>query len=217
MTQITLAARIREKKGKEEAKRLRKNGEMPAIFYGPKSESVMLAVDASEMKKLIKKATGENIILGLEIASPGGKESKSVMIKELQTDPIKDYLLHADFYEIAMDQVLTLNVPIHLVNTPIGVSNGGILQHVRRELTISGLPGQLVEHLEVDVSQLDIGDSVHISDIEPPEGITFLEEGHLTVAVVAAPTVAEEEAEEEEIEEETAEMEAAESQEEESA
>jgi large subunit ribosomal protein L25 len=117
-----------------------------------------------------------------------------------------------------MDQVLTLNVPIHLINTPVGVANdGGILQHIRRELTISGLPNQLVEHIDVDVANLEIGDSVHISDIAIPEGVTFMEEDHLTVAVVAAPTVTQEVEEEEEIEEEMAEEEEAEAQEEESA
>jgi large subunit ribosomal protein L25 len=218
MTQLTIAARIRDKTGKENAKKLRHNDEIPAVFYGSKTESVLLAVNASDMKGILKKTAGENVILSLEIASAGGKNTKTVMIKELQTDPIKDLLLHADFYEIAMDQVLTVNVPVHLINMPVGVSNdGGILQHIRRELTISGLPNQLVEHIDVDVANLEIGDSIHISDIEPPEGVTFMEEGHLTVAVVAAPTVVAEVEEEEEIEEEMAEEEEAESQEEESA
>jgi large subunit ribosomal protein L25 len=119
------------------------------------------------------------------------------MLKELLVDPIKDTYLHADFYEISMYKEITVAVPIHLLNTPIGVTNEGILQHVRRELTISCLPDKLIESLDIDVSGLDIGDSLHVRDIELPDGITTSEDGHLTIAVVAAPTVMPEEKEEE--------------------
>jgi large subunit ribosomal protein L25 len=101
-----------------------------------------------------------------------------------------------------MDKELTIDVPIRLINTPVGVSNGGILQHVRREIAISCLPDKLVDFIEMDVSKLDIGESLHIRDIELPEGITSLQEEKLTVAVVNAPSVSAEEEEIEEIEEE---------------
>jgi large subunit ribosomal protein L25 len=123
-------------------------------------------------------------------------------------DPVKDIYLHADFYEISMDKKITVDVPIRLVNNPVGVTEGGILQHIKRELKISCLPGEMIDALEVDVSGLDIGDSVHVKDIDLPEGIVSLEEEDLTVAAVAAPTVAEE-PEEEVIEEELAEGEVA--------
>ena len=212
MAKEVLSVRTRRDKGKEAARKLRKNNKIPAVFYGPKTEPVLLAVDYPELESIIRQSSGENIILDLEIKTDGGTEIKSVMLKELQVDPINDSLIHADFYEISMDKEITAHVPVHLINTPVGVTeDGGILQHVRRELTVSCLPDNLIEALELDVSGLHIGDSLHVRDIELPEGIKSLDEDQLTIAVVAAPTVIpEEEVVEEELEEEVAEEEAAE-------
>lgn len=198
MARPVLDARQRQTRGKQAAKKLRKNKELPAVFYGPNTEPVKLAVNYPELERIIKQFSGENIILDLKIQSDTGSESKSAILKDLQIDPIKDSYLHADFYEISMDREITVNIPIYLVNTPVGVSNGGILQHIKRELAITCLPDKLVDTLEVDVSALDIGDAVHVSDVDLPEGITCLDDGHLSVAVVAAPTVAAEEVEVEE-------------------
>jgi len=210
MTQPVLAAYIRKTTGKGAARKLRKNNQVPAVFYGPGTETVMLALDYPELEKLLKQASGENIILDLQVKSDKGTESKKAMLKDLQIDPVKDNYVHADFYEISMDKEITVAVPIQLLNIPIGITSGGILQHIRRELTITCLPDKLVDAFEIDVSGLDIGGSVHIRDIELPEGITSEEEDHLTVAIVAAPTIEVEEKEEEEdmeIEGETAEPE----------
>ena len=207
MAQATLVARVREEKGKGAARKLRKNDQIPAVFYGPKTESVMLAVDYPELARILKEDSGENVILDLQIQSESGTETRKAIIKDLVVDTIKDTYLHADFYEISMDREITFNVPIRLLNTPVGVTNGGILQAIRRELTVSCLPDRLIDSFEIDVSALDIGDSLHIKDIELPEGIKSTEEGHLTIAVLAAPTVSavtEEEEEEAEGEEEAA-------------
>jgi large subunit ribosomal protein L25 len=118
------------------------------------------------------------------------------MLKELQTDPIKPVYYHADFYEISMDKELTLNVPVHLVGTPAGASKGGILQHVKRDLAVSCLPGNLVEFLEVDVTALDIGDAIHVKDLLLPAGMKTAEDGDTTIAVVTAPHVVAEKVEE---------------------
>ena len=209
MDKPVLNARTRQEKGKGAAKKLRNNNQLPAVFYGPNREPLKLAMDYPELEGFIKRTGGENIILDLKVKSDGGTETWNVILKDLQVDPIKDTYLHADFYEISMDKEITVNVPIHLINTPAGAEEGGILQHVRRELTVSCLPGKLIEVLEVDVSQLEIGDSVHIRDLVLPEGITSLDEEHLTIAVVAAPTVVEEPVEEE-VEEEALEGEEAE-------
>jgi large subunit ribosomal protein L25 len=202
MEQITLSARIRTEKGKGAARKIRRDKQIPAIFYGPGQEPVMLAVEESDLQGILRQSAGENAILGLQIESDKGSETRTVMLKEVQTDPIQDRVFHADFYEISMDKELTIDIPIHLVNTPVGVAEGGILQQVKREVSVSGLPGKLVDFLEADVSELAIGESLHLSAIEIPEGITFNEEGTLTIAVVAAPTVVEEP--EEEVEEEEA-------------
>jgi large subunit ribosomal protein L25 len=202
MEQITLSARIRREKGKGAARTIRRDNQIPAIFYGPGQEPVMLAVEESDLQGILKQSAGENAIVGLQIKSDKGRETRTVMLKEVQTDPILDTVFHADFYEISMDKELTIDIPIQLVNTPVGVTEGGILQQVKREVSVTGLPAKLVDVLEADVSELAIGDSLHLSAIEIPEGITLNEEETLTIAVVAAPTVVEEP--EEEVEEEEA-------------
>ena len=198
MDQPLLAARIRKSKGKGAARRLRRDNQVPAIFYGPKTQPVMLAVDYPELKRVLKTSSGENVLLDLQFESDQGKETRKVMLKDLLVDPIKETLLHADFYEISMDKEITVNLAIRLINTPEGVALGGILQAVRREISISCMPDNLIDFVEVDVSALQIGDALHIRDIDLPEGITSLDEDHLTIAVCAAPTVKEEEVEEEE-------------------
>ncbi|MGD9160377.1 MAG: 50S ribosomal protein L25 [Desulfobacteraceae bacterium] len=198
MAQYQLAATVRDTKGKEAAKKMRREKNIPGVFYGPDSEPVMLSFKDGDLRKILKNAASENIIMGLQLETDKGTETKMVILKELQSDTLKDAYIHADFYEISMDKELTLNIPVILVNTPVGVSNGGILQHVRRELTISCLPDKVVESIEVDVAGLDIGESLHIEDVVFPEGITTSQEGHLTIAVVNAPTVSEAEVTEEE-------------------
>ncbi len=219
MAQFRLSARVRDTKGKGVARKLRAAQQIPAVFYGPGVEPLMLVLDYIEFQKLLKTTTGENVILDLDIESGGKSDTKKVMLKELQMDPIKDTYLHVDFYEISMDKEITIDIPIRLVGDPAGVEEGGILQHVVREMTISGLPDKLVEDIELDVSSLAIGDAVHIEDISLPEGITAIQDAGLTVAVVVAPTVVveEEPEEEEEIEGEEAEGEEAPEEEKESA
>ena len=212
MAYYDLAARVRDKKGKEAAKRLRRGKRIPAIFYGPNAGSLMLTVDSSALKTIMNQTAGENIILRLQIESDKGTDNRMVILKELITDPIKDNYVHVDFHEISMDKKLTVNVPIRLINTPVGVANGGILQHVKREMAISCLPNKLVDFIEVDVSNLNIGDSIHFHDITLPEGITSVEEEKFTVAVVIPPSIAavEEAVEKKEEEGEEAEEKAAE-------
>jgi len=210
MLQLAVAAHVRENRGKGAARKLRKNMQLPAIFYGPATESIMLTVDYPELTRITKQGKGENIILDLQIKSDHG-ETRKAMLKDLMVDPVNGVYLHADFYEISMDKEITVDIPVTLVNTPIGVTEeGGFLETIRRELTVSCLPDKLIASLEIDVSGLEIGDTIHIRDIELPEGITCLEEGDLTVAVVSAPgggIEEEEEGLEEGIEEETAESE----------
>ena len=187
MLQLALAAHIRENKGKGAARKLRQNNQLPAIFYGPKTQPIMLTVDYRELTRITKQGKGENIILDLQIKSDHGEESRKAMLKDLMVDPVNGACLHADFYEISMDKEITVDVPVTLVNTPIGVTQGGFLQHVKRDVTISCLPDSLIDSLNIDVSGMKMGDTLHIRDIEFPEGIRCAEEGYLTVAVVSAP------------------------------
>lgn len=189
MAQVSLTAHVRNIKGKGAARKLRRDKQVPAVFYGPHAPATMLSVNYSDLQSLIKSTTSENIILQLRIESDKGAETRSVILKELQADPVKPVYYHADFYEIAMDKELTLNIALHLVGTPPGVAKGGVLQHVKRDLEVTCLPADMVESIHVDVSALDIGDAVHVKNIVFPKGITSLEDEDETVAVVAAPHV----------------------------
>ncbi len=200
MAQAMLAARIRETKGKGAARKLRNNNQVPAVFYGPQTEPVPLVLDYPELIRALKGTKGDNIIFDLQIQSDKGAQTHKAILKDVQIHPIKGTYLHADFYEISMDKEIRVRVPIRLVNNPIGVTKGGILQHVRRELVISCLPDRMIDSLEVDVSGLDIGDSLHIKDMDLPEGTKSIQDENLTIAVVAAPTVSAEKAIEEEAE-----------------
>lgn len=201
MAQYNLAASVRTGTGKEAARRIRTTKHIPAVFYGPRTAPVHLTVNTGDLQGVLKQTTRDSAIIKLEMISEGGgAQNATVMIKELQVDPLRGDYLHADFYEISMDKEITADLGVNLVGEPVGVTNGGILQTIRREITITCLPDKLIDWLDVDVSGLDVGDAVHVEDITFPEGIVPQVEGHLTVAVVAAPTIeaeAEEEAEEE--------------------
>ncbi len=206
MKERRIEAWIREEKGKGVSRRLRKEKKVPAILYGPNTQPLMLTVRRGDVERIMRSAEKESVLLFDMILHANGNDiNKKVMFKEIQIDPIKDIPLHVDFYEIAMDKEITVDLPIKLINTPVGVSKGGILEHITREITISCLPDKLIDVLEVDVSGLDIGDSIHVRDIKFPEGISPEEELNTTIAVVVAPTS---EGAEEEVEEETTAQEA---------
>ena len=196
MQQTTLAAHVRKETGKGAARQLRRNQQIPAIFYGPSADTTMLAIHVTEFDSILKSGRAESMIIDLQVTTDTGMDVRKVILKELITDPLKGSLVHADFYEISMDKKISINIPVQLLNTPIGVTEGGILQHIRRQLSVTCLPDKLINYLELDVSEMDIGDSLHIRDISFPEGVSCDEEEHLTVAVVAAPAIVQEEEEE---------------------
>ena len=202
MQQTILAAHVRKETGKGAARQLRKNKQIPAIFYGPSTESTMLTVNLSEFDRILKSGGTENIIIDLQVTTDAGTDTRKAILKDYAVDPVKGSLLHADFYEISMDKKISVNIPVHLINTPKGVTDGGILQHIRRQLSVTCLPDKIIASLELDVSGMEIGDSLHIRDIHLPEGVDCDEEDHLTVVVVAAPTIEVELEEAEEGEEE---------------
>jgi large subunit ribosomal protein L25 len=199
---MQLGAKIRTETGKGPARKLRSMGRLPAIFYGPEINPIMLSIDYMQIKKILKGKSAENIIFDLRIDSDEKSQSKKAMIKELQRDPVTRDYLHVDFYEIAMGKEVEVDIPVHLINTPIGVSEGGILELARRGLKVSCMPGDMVDKIDIDVSGLDIGQSLHIKDIAFPPGLKSTEDENLTIATVIAPipTAEEEEVEEEEVE-----------------
>jgi large subunit ribosomal protein L25 len=188
-----LKVRVRNQSGKGPARRLRMEGFIPAVFYGPKAESTQLAVNAKALMKLLKDKE-ENVFIKLIIGDENITEKLS-MIKEIQTDPLTKRLLHADFYEIRMDQKITFDIPIHFIGEPVGLDNGGELHHLKRDVKVSCLPGKLPDFIEVDVSNLDIGDAVRVQDIKIAEDITILDPEDAAIATVSTTRVAREEVE----------------------
>lgn len=183
MEATELKAFTRKETGKGPARRFRMEGSIPAVFYGRGEEAIPLTVNAADLLKVIK-AKKENIFIKLMIEGEKQLEKLS-LIKELQVEPVSRRFYHVDFYEIRMDHKLTLDVPIRFEGIPVGVTNGGELQHLKRDLKISCLPSVLPDFIEIDVSGLEIGDSIKVQDIAVPEGITVLDPGDVGVAMVA--------------------------------
>lgn len=195
MEATELKACIRKESGKGPARRIRKEGLIPAVFYGRGEEAIPLSVNAAGLRKIIKEK-GDNVFIKLLIEGQERQEKLS-LIKELQIEPVSRRFRHADFYEIRMDHKLTIDVPLHFTGAPVGVVNGGELQQLKRDLKISCLPSALPDFIEVDVSGLDIGDSLKVQDIKTPEGIAVLDPGDVGVVMVAVVKVAVPKAEEE--------------------
>lgn len=209
MEAIALNALVRKETGKGSARRLRSAGLMPAVFYGRETEAMPLSVNAADLLKLMK-GRQDNVFIKL-IIDDGSKKRKKLeklsIMKELQTEPVSRRLFHADFYEISMDHKLTFEVPIHFIGSPVGVRNGGDFQHVKRELKVSCVPTKLPDFIEVDISGLDVGHHLKVSDIRISEDMTLLDSLEGVIASVSTPKVTIAKVETEEEEEKTAEPE----------
>lgn len=189
MERFKIIAHRREPKGKGGARKLRCQGLIPAVFYGPKVQSTAVACDSRDLIRILQH--GQNVLIDLKITDENGDKGESdhvVMVRDLQVDPLKGVPIHADLYEVSMKEIMTVDVPVHLVGKPEGTKIGGILEQIRRDLEVECLPTDLPAHIEVDVSHLDIGDSVHVQDIAADK-IKILTDPHLTIATVVPPTV----------------------------
>jgi large subunit ribosomal protein L25 len=195
MERPILTAEIRDEVGKERAKKIRARGLVPAIFYGPRSKTIPLVIDPKELAKVLQTEAGENVLIDLDIRKGERADRKVVMVKDIQVDPLKRTTLHTDFYEVAMDEVVTVEVPIHLVGKPEGTKVGGILEQIRRVIQIQCLPGDIPKSIDVEVSSLKIGDSIHVQDIQI-EKAKILSETNFTIATVVPPAVEEKKVEE---------------------
>ncbi|MGZ3647702.1 MAG: 50S ribosomal protein L25, partial [Syntrophales bacterium] len=167
------------------SRRLRIEGITPAVFYGPNSEPVLLSLNSSVFKKILK-GKEENIFINLLIGN-GGQMQKFTLIKELQIDPVSRKFLHVDFCEIDMEHAITVDVPIHFKGEAVGIDNGGDLHHIKREIKVSCLFTVLPEFVEVDISGLNIGDSIKVQDIKLPDGVNILDPQETIIASVTAP------------------------------
>lgn len=193
MKRLELKVNARTEKGKGPNRRLRSQGEIPAVLYGGKEEK-MFTVNFRDFTKLLNNPDGTNIIIDLKDKSFKGM----AVIKEIQRDPVKSEPLHVDFYEIAMDRPLRIPVAVHLTGTAHGVREGGILEQNLWEIEIEALPSHLPSHIDVDISALGIGESVHVKDVTIEETLKVLVDQDELIAHVAAPRLVEAEEEEEE-------------------
>ena len=189
MADIVVAAENRTETGKNVNRRLRTRGLIPGVLYGAKREAVPLAVSPKEITTILRSKTGENTLFDLEI---GGSRRK-VILKEFQIEPIKGHLLHADFYEVALDKPIEVKVHIEVTGIPVGVKvEGGLLDHVTREVEVSCLPADIPEKITIDVSDLGMGKAVRVSDLKVPDKVTMLSEPDLVIVHVVAPRAEEE-------------------------
>lgn len=209
MELIELNAKLREKSGKGVARKLRSNNEIPAIVYGAKKDSMMLSLDTVAFDRIIRENGSMGLFFNLKVGGDSGTE-KIVMLKDMQMDTFGLKYLHIDLHEIDMDNQVTITVPVEAVGDSKGVKEGGLLQIIRRELDVLCKPADAPDSIQIDISDLDVGDAVHVEEIDLGEDIEIPHEVNFTVITIVAPTVDEVEAgeEEEDLEEEAAPAEA---------
>jgi large subunit ribosomal protein L25 len=190
MATVDLQGELRTEAGKQVAKRLRRAQRIPAVVYGGRQGPVTVAVNPQELLAALE--TGENTLINLSLTGGAAPQTSLVILKELQRDPVKGRPLHADFQAITMEQKIRVDVPLVLQGEPVGVKDkGGILEHTLRQLSVECLPINIPEKIVVDVSGLDIGNALHVSDVQVAEGIRILDDGARVVASVSAPAAEE--------------------------
>jgi len=186
MERVSLSAERRERHGKGVARSLRREGMVPAVVYrGGSAESIKLSKKA--LAKLINSAAGDQVMVNLEFSNG---DKKLVLLKDYQVDPVKGELLHSDFFEVSLTEEIRVTVHIATVGEPIGVKrDAGILQHTLREVEIECLPDRMPGKVEIDISRLELGQAIHVSDLVFDEGIKVLTEPGEVVVTVTAPVV----------------------------
>ena len=186
MKTIELTVERRSTRGKNEARRTREAKKIPAVVYGAGKDTVPITVDTRALSDAFRGGAGENAIFLLKLQ--GSDQSRHAMIKEFQRDPVTRRPVHLDFVRVLMDTKIRVGVPVEIVGVARGVKvDAGILDFVTREIEIECLPGNIPEHLPVDVSDLGIGDALRVSAIQAPEGVTIMEDPERVVVHVAHP------------------------------
>jgi large subunit ribosomal protein L25 len=162
--EATLEAIARDSFGKNEARRLRREGKVPAVLYGGDTKGATpIAVEPRALLKILHSESGQNTLIALKL---GGASDTRVLVKDFQLDPVTHHVLHADFYRVAMDKVIQVTIPVTVQGEPKGVKQqGGILEFIRREIVIECLPGDIPEHVDIDVSELMLHQGIRVRDI----------------------------------------------------
>jgi large subunit ribosomal protein L25 len=190
MATVDLKGEVRTAVGKAEAKRLRRALRIPGIVYGGPQGPLPVVVNPQELLSAL--GAGENVLINLSLRGTEEIQTRMVILKELQLDPVKGRPLHADFLEVSMERKIRVEVPVVLAGESVGVkSKGGILEQPLRQLVVECLPLNIPERITVDVSALDIGDAIHVRDLTIGEGVRILEDADRVVASVVAPAAEE--------------------------
>jgi len=189
MATARLSATPRDGAGKGAARSLRREGRVPAVIYGHGREPQALSVSTRELERLIGSVAAASTVIELDL---GGRTSRT-LIREIQRHPFKRTLLHVDFQELVAGERVSVKVPLVYHGTPAGVRvGGGMLDQVMHEVTVEADPANIPNHIDVDVSAMEIATALHVSDLQLPQGVTALDDAALTVCTVQAPRVAEE-------------------------
>ena len=189
--QVKLKAEPRANVGRSAVRKLRARGLIPAVIYGGRDTPRPLQVAARDINIMMSHASGENVLVELEIAGEGS--SRTALVQEVQHSPVGGDIRHVDFHAVSMDQMIQAEVPLEPIGTAVGVKTfGGLLEQSLRALAIECLPGDLPDRITVDVSQLNIGDSIHVRDIQFPPAVRPKVQPDLTAFSVVAPVVEEE-------------------------
>lgn len=187
MQRTEMTAERRERAGKGAARGIRRAGKIPAVLYGAHGKALPLTLNPQQLRTALA-AGGANTLITLKIEGDGaGPGSRVVMLKDYQLDPIRRAMIHADLYEIRMDQAITIEVPVRVSGKAEGAKTGGILQQVHRSITVECLPDRIPDAIEVDVTPLAVGQSIHAGDVKLPEGVKLKTPADDTVVTVVAP------------------------------
>jgi large subunit ribosomal protein L25 len=200
--EASLLAQVRTGRGKGYRHRLAAQGKIPAVVYGKAIGNIPVEVELRALKNILAGEGGRNTLINLKITGEGQERQDKVLIKELQYDSLRGELIHADFQQVSLTEKITTTVPVELEGEPVGVKQGGILQQQMRELEISCLPADIPEVITMDISGLEMGDTVHVADLPVPAGVKVLNDPEEVVATVVAPAIERVPGEEEEAGEE---------------
>ncbi|WP_028306557.1 50S ribosomal protein L25/general stress protein Ctc [Desulfitibacter alkalitolerans] len=194
METVLIQAQMRNEQTKGSNSRVRREGFVPGVLYGKEVENTSILVPEKELEKIIAKS-GENAFAKISLHKDNGPQEYNVILKEVQRHPFKGTLVHLDFYQVSMSEKLNTVVPISLVGESMGAAEGGIVQQQLREISVRCLPGDIPGSIEVDITNLQIGDSITAADVQTPDKVEIVEDPSTVVVSVSAPR-AEEEAEE---------------------
>lgn len=200
MEKMELNVLVREDTGKGVARKLRRSGRIPAVFYGPKATPLSLSVDSLDVLSILKSDSGINTLITLKVDENKDADGKVVMIRELQKHPVSNEFFHADFLEVDLTKKIQVEVAVNLIGTPVGLEEGGILEQPRREIQIECTPTNIPQQIEFDVSEMNIGDTLHLEDLKVGEDIRILGDPMEAIASLTLPSIIEEPEEEEVLE-----------------